>query len=77
MKGHKTGGRQAGTPNKVTKELREALKNILHDEIERIPEHLETLPPGERLQVLTKLIPYALPKVQPVNHQEGEPWTFD
>ena len=32
MKGVKTGGRMKGTPNRLTKELRSALKNIIHDE---------------------------------------------
>lgn len=29
-KGRKTGGRKAGTPNKVTRELREMIENALH-----------------------------------------------
>ena len=38
--GEKTGGRQKGTPNKVTSELRSKLKNLMHDEIENIPQLL-------------------------------------
>jgi hypothetical protein len=41
--GKKYGGREAGTPNKLTKELRIALKNILHQEIELLPEHFNNL----------------------------------
>jgi len=41
--GKKYGGREAGTPNKLTKELRAVLKNIMHQEIELLPEHLSKL----------------------------------
>ncbi len=70
--GKKYGGRKAGTPNKLTKELRAALKNILHQEIELLPDHFNKLEPKDRLELLTKLLPYALPKVQPESYQIGE-----
>lgn len=70
--GKKYGGRKAGTPNKLTKELRAALKNILHQEIELLPDHFNKLEPKDRLELLTKLLPYALPKVQPESYEIGE-----
>jgi hypothetical protein len=70
--GKKFGGRQAGTPNKLTKELRSLLKNILHYEIEMLPEHFNNLKPDERVELLVKLLPYALPKVEPESYQIGE-----
>ena len=70
--GQKYGGRQAGTPNRLTKELRAALKNILHQEIELIPYHFDRLEPKERLELLVKLLPYALPKVEPESYQISE-----
>jgi hypothetical protein len=70
--GIKTGGRQAGTPNKLTKELRAALKNILHQEIELLPDHFKSLEPKDRLEILVKLLPYALPKVEAENYSVGE-----
>lgn len=70
--GKKYGGRKAGTPNKLTKELRAALKNILHQEIELLPDHFNKLEPKDRIELLTKLLPYALPKVQPESYQIGE-----
>jgi hypothetical protein len=79
--GKKFGGRQAGTPNKLTRELRTALKNILHKEIEAIPEHLKQLEPKDRLEMLIKLLPYTMPKVQPESFKIGEggladQWSF-
>lgn len=70
--GKKYGGREAGTPNRLTKELRAALKNILHQEIELLPDHFNKLEPKDRLELLTKLLPYALPKVQPESYEIGE-----
>ena len=70
--GKKFGGREAGTPNKLTKELRAALKNILHQEIELLPDHFNKLEPKDRLEFLVKLLPFALPKVEPESYQIGE-----
>ena len=70
--GNKYGGREAGTPNRLTKELRAALKNILHQEIELLPEHFNKLEPKDRLELLVKLLPFALPKVEPESYEIGE-----
>ena len=77
--GKKYGGREAGTPNRLTREIRTALKNILHQEIELLPEHFDRLEPKDRLEILVKLLPYALPKVEAVNYSENEPmdWGLD
>lgn len=70
--GKKYGGREAGTPNRLTKELRAALKNILHQEIELLPDHFDKLEPKDRLELLVKLLPFALPKVEPESYQISE-----
>jgi len=70
--GKKFGGREAGTPNKLTKELRAALKNIIHQEIELLPYHFEKLESRERLELLIKILPYALPKVDSESYRVGE-----
>lgn len=64
--GTKTGGREKGTPNKVTKELRDKLKAILANELENLPAELANIPAKERIELLIKLLPYAMPKVQPL-----------
>ena len=71
--GKKYGGRQKGTPNKLTKELRSVLKDILYQELEQIQEHLETLNSKERVELLIKLMPYVLPKVTSISHTTNEP----
>jgi hypothetical protein len=71
-------GRKVGTPNKLTKELRATLKAIIEKELETIPETLENLTPEKRLEIVIKLIPYVLPKVESVPMDKGEPvdWSF-
>ena len=71
--GIKYGGRQKGTPNKLTKELRSVLKDILYQELEQIQVHLDSLKPKERIELLIKLMPYALPKVTSISHTSNEP----
>ena len=71
--GIKYGGRQKGTPNKLTKELRTVLKDILYQELEQIQERLDVLKPKERIELLIKLMPYALPKVTSISHTTNEP----
>ena len=60
MRGTKTGGRQAGTPNKVTSELRDALKAVLAVELDTLSDSLAELPAKERLDVIVRLMPCLL-----------------
>ena len=59
------------------KAMRERLKALVQNEIDRLPEHLEALEPKDRVQVLFKLMPYVFPKVETVHFKEGEPLSFD
>jgi hypothetical protein len=67
MVGKKTGGRVAGTPNRVTSELRKTLKSIIAAELDALPQMFEQLPAKERLELLIKILPYCLPKVDSIN----------
>jgi len=71
--GNKYGGREKGTPNRITKELRSLLKDVMYDEIGALQERLDALKPKERVELLIKLMPYALPKVTSVSHTTNEP----
>jgi len=70
-------GRPAGAPNKITKELRNALKAIIAGELEGLTARLEKLPEEKRLELLIKLLPYVMPKVEPVPIGHGEPLDLD
>lgn len=61
----------------LTKGLREALKNIMQKELEKLPATLETLEPKERLNVICKLMPYVFPRVETIHPKEGEPMQLD
>ena len=76
-KRRKTGGRVKGTPNKLTKEIRVVLKNIIAKEIENLPDLLKDLESRERLELLIKLMPFALPKVRDISYSVGEPLEMD
>ena len=71
--GVKYGGRQKGSPNRMTKELRSVLKDVLYQELEQIQTHLDTLKPKERVELLIKLMPFVLPKVTSISHTTNEP----
>lgn len=60
--GQKFGGRQAGTPNRLTTETREVLKQALQKEIDMLEIHLSSLSPKDRLELLAKLLPFIMPK---------------
>jgi hypothetical protein len=57
----------------LTAGLRDTLKLIMQKEIEKLPKHLETLEPRERVALLCKLMPFVFPKVESVAPTQGEP----
>jgi hypothetical protein len=71
--GKKYGGRQKGTPNKLTKEIRTVLKDLIYKELDEIQEHLDSLEPKQRIELVIKLIPYVLPKVDSISHSSNKP----
>jgi len=74
MQGKKTGGRVAGTPNKITIELRKTLKGIVAGGLEALPGTLEQLQPKERLELLIKLLPFCMPKVDSIGGSYDTGW---
>jgi hypothetical protein len=75
--GKKFGGRKPGTANKLTLELRTLLKNVVHQELELLSDHLTKLDVAERLDLLIKLLHFTVPKVEQINYQEDEPTFWD
>jgi hypothetical protein len=78
QKGHpKIGGRQAGTPNVLTKELRTEIKELVSAEIAHIKANISTMTDSDRRQVLKVLLPYAMPQTKPVSYyslEDSEQW---
>lgn len=75
--GKKFGGRKLGTSNKLTLELRTLLKNVVHKELELLSDHFSKLDVTQRLDLLIKLLPFTVPKVEQINYQEDEPTIWD
>lgn len=57
----KFGGRTKGTPNKVTKEIRETLLSLVN---KHLVNDIENLPPNKRLDALIRLLPYVVPPIK-------------
>jgi hypothetical protein len=65
MKGKKTGGRNKGTPNKTTSEIRELINEL---SFKYLDDDLSKLEPKDRLLILTKLLSYSIPR--PATNEE-------
>lgn len=66
-KGQKFGGRQKGTPNKVTAGTREALKNFLEAQRPEFEKAFIKLSPKEKVYAYTKLLPFITPQYSSIN----------
>ncbi len=75
--GKKYGGRQKGTPNRMTKELRSILKEIIYQELNDIEKRFEELEPKTRIELLIKMMPFILPKTNAISHKSDEPIDFE
>lgn len=60
----KTGGRKAGTPNKVTGTVKEWISAVIDGNREQFEKDLEKLEPGERVRIISNLLQYVMPKMQ-------------
>lgn len=76
-KGVKTGGRTKGTPNKVTQEFRETVRELLEENRENVSLWLaqvangagESKPdPAKALDLLSKLAEFGAPKLSRAEH---------
>ena len=57
----------------LTSNIRETLKEMMQKEIEKLPETLKELEPAQRLNILCRMMPFVLPKVESIHHESGEP----
>ena len=71
-KRHKTGGRQKGTPNRLTMQSRLMLLHALDGEIRRIPEYLQSISEERRLELLIKMLPFILPRLEPMGAEKAD-----
>ncbi len=72
QKGHpKKGGREKGTPNELTKELREMVSTFLTDNWSLIESDFQKLQPKDRLMFYERLLSYSLPKLNSFDLSTG------
>lgn len=67
----KTGGRKAGTPNKVTQSLKERIIDILNDNIDKFQKDIDSLSAKDRVSTFIGLMQFVLPKQQSVRADVG------
>jgi len=63
----------------ITSSIRQALKRFVESELDQLPQTIKELDPAQRLSILCKLLPYAMPKTASVMSSFGEtnknlPW---
>ena len=73
--GKKHGGRAKGTPNKTTAETKDLLQQVLGKEVMKLGLMLGKLDPIDRINALSKLLPYILPKQQETSIEIKQPLT--
>lgn len=49
----------------------------MYDEPEKLNDNINELEPIERIELLIKLLPYVMPKLQTVSARDGEPIGLD
>ncbi len=59
----KTGGRKAGTPNKITSNLRGFIEVFLANNLEEVCNEFSKLEPKEKINAYLKLLEFAIPKL--------------
>lgn len=65
-------GRPKGKPNRITKEVREYLRELIEKQLPQIKRDLRALEPKDRLLILEKLMQYVIPKQQPERAQQTD-----
>lgn len=63
-KGKKTGGRTKGTPNKVTKTIREQYRLLIQENLDQLSEDLKCLEPKDRIKAVLDLSKFVLPTLK-------------
>lgn len=59
--GQKHGGRQKGTPNKTTTEIRETLQKFISTNIENLQNDFDKLEPQQKIKTIVELTKFVLP----------------
>ena len=64
MKGQKTGGRQKGSLNRTTLQVRNYYLELINSNLETIQDDLNTLEPLQRIKIIIELSKFVLPTLK-------------
>jgi len=56
-------GRTKGTPNAITKDLRERVRDLLENQFDKIAANVEALEPKDQISAWLKMAEFVLPKL--------------
>jgi hypothetical protein len=62
-------GRKAGTPNKATKDIRDAFTLLIENNLSKLQEDLNGLEPKERVKLLLDMAQFVVPKLRSIDLQ--------
>jgi len=62
-------GRKAGTPNKATKDIRDAFSLLIENNLSKLQEDLNKLEPKERIKLLLEMSQFVVPKLRSIDLQ--------
>ena len=65
-------GRKAGTPNKATKDIRDAFTLLIENNIDTLQKDLDSLEPKERVKLLLDMAQFVVPKLRSVDLKTDE-----
>lgn len=73
-KGRQGGGRQKGTPNKCTKEVRDLITNFVESKWEEFLSNYDSIEdPEKKCSIMLQLLPYISPKMASVEYKGETP----
>ena len=70
----KTGGRQKGTPNKISSQIKEKLSQVIDETIDSLD--ISQMRPSEKIKLIQIGIQYIIPKSQ-IEEQEEQKFTVE
>jgi len=71
----KTGGKVAGTPNKATRDIKEAYRQLIEKNLDNLTGWLETIAeenPEKAIRILSELSEYVVPKLARTDITSGD-----
>lgn len=71
--GNKSGGRQKGTPNKNTKEIRDKFQSLIEEALPKLKDDIESLEPKDRIKTIIELSKFVLPTLKATEFTTDNP----